>query len=64
MALFTTALDLHGGVLRSGELQGLIVHEMMPALTSSQWKRTPLDGVAVVFFFLLLIMFDILYFLR
>jgi hypothetical protein len=28
MALFTTALDLYGGVLWSGELQGFIVHEM------------------------------------
>jgi hypothetical protein len=30
MALFTTALDLYGGVLRSGELQGFIAHQMMP----------------------------------
>jgi hypothetical protein len=30
MALFTTALGLYGGVLWSGELQGFIVHEMMP----------------------------------
>jgi hypothetical protein len=30
MALFTTALDLYGGVLRlrSGELQGFIIHQM------------------------------------
>jgi hypothetical protein len=33
MALFTTALDLYGGggVLWRGELQGFIVHEMMPS---------------------------------
>jgi hypothetical protein len=30
MALFTTALDLYGGVLWSGELQGFIIHERMP----------------------------------
>ena len=30
MALFTTTLDLYGGVLWSGELQGFIIHEMMP----------------------------------
>jgi hypothetical protein len=29
MALFTTALGLYGGVLWSGELQGLIIHEMV-----------------------------------
>jgi hypothetical protein len=31
MALFTTALGLYGGVLWSGELQGFIIHEMMPS---------------------------------
>jgi hypothetical protein len=31
MALFTTALGLYGGVLWSGELQGFIVHEMVPS---------------------------------
>jgi hypothetical protein len=30
MALFTTALGLYGGVLWSCELQGFIVHEMVP----------------------------------
>jgi hypothetical protein len=30
MALFTTALDLYGGVLWSGELQGFIIHERVP----------------------------------
>jgi hypothetical protein len=30
MALFTTALGLYGGVLRSGELQGFILHERVP----------------------------------
>jgi hypothetical protein len=30
MALVTTTLDLYGGVLWSGELQGFVVHEMMP----------------------------------
>jgi hypothetical protein len=33
--IFTTALGLYGGVLWSGELQGFIVHEMMPS-TSQQ----------------------------
>jgi hypothetical protein len=31
MAVFTTALGLYGGVLWSGELQGFIIHEMVPA---------------------------------
>jgi hypothetical protein len=30
MAFFTTTLGLYGGVLRSGELQGFIIHETMP----------------------------------
>jgi hypothetical protein len=30
MALFTTTLGLYDGVLWSGELQGFIIHEMMP----------------------------------
>jgi hypothetical protein len=30
MALFTTALNLHGGVLWSGELQGFIIPERVP----------------------------------
>jgi hypothetical protein len=30
MALFTTALGLYGGVLWSGELEGFIIHQMMP----------------------------------
>jgi hypothetical protein len=30
MALFTTTSGLYGGVLWSGELQGFILHEMMP----------------------------------
>jgi hypothetical protein len=29
--LFTTALGLYGGVLWSGELQGIVIHEMMPS---------------------------------
>jgi hypothetical protein len=32
MALFTTALGLYGGVLWSGELQGFILHEVMPTM--------------------------------
>jgi hypothetical protein len=36
MALFTTTLDLYGGVLRSGELQGFIIHETMPNYTGSR----------------------------
>jgi hypothetical protein len=34
MALFTTALDLYGGVLWSGELQGFIIHERVPTYTA------------------------------
>jgi hypothetical protein len=30
MAFFTTALDIYGGVLWSGELQGFIVRERVP----------------------------------
>jgi hypothetical protein len=30
VVLFTTALGLYGGVLWSGELQGFIIHEMVP----------------------------------
>jgi hypothetical protein len=36
MALFTTALGLYGGVLWSGELQGFIIHEMVPSHTKDQ----------------------------
>jgi hypothetical protein len=32
MALSTTALGLYGGVLRSGELQGFMKHQMMPTV--------------------------------
>jgi hypothetical protein len=32
MALFTTTLDLYGGVLWSGELQGFIIHETVPTV--------------------------------
>jgi hypothetical protein len=32
MAFFTTALDLYGGVLWSGELQGFIIRERVPTL--------------------------------
>jgi hypothetical protein len=35
MALFTTALGLYGGVLWSGELQGFVIHEMMPICLST-----------------------------
>jgi hypothetical protein len=34
VALFTTALALYGGALWSCELQGFIVHEMMPSFGS------------------------------
>jgi hypothetical protein len=33
MAPFTTTLDLYGGVLWSGELQGFIVHEVIPRIS-------------------------------
>jgi hypothetical protein len=36
MALFTTALGLYGGVLWSGELQGFIIHEMIPTRGAPQ----------------------------
>jgi hypothetical protein len=39
MTLFTTTLDLYGGVLCSGELQGFIIHETMPISTGQ--KRFP-----------------------
>jgi hypothetical protein len=35
MALFTTALDFYGGVLWSGELQGFIIHEMVPTTSAT-----------------------------
>ena len=35
MELFTTTLDLYGGVLWSGELQGFIIQQMMPSLAPS-----------------------------
>jgi hypothetical protein len=47
MALFTTALDLHGGVLWSGELQGFIAHDMMP---SGGRKRSRRIGAPFTFF--------------
>jgi hypothetical protein len=34
MALFTTTLDLYGGVLWSGELLGFIVHEMLMPIST------------------------------
>jgi hypothetical protein len=40
MELFTTALDLYGGVLWSGELQGFIIQQMMP---SSSTKCTSMS---------------------
>jgi hypothetical protein len=36
MARFTTTLDLYGGVLWSGELQGFIIHERVPSKGKSQ----------------------------
>jgi hypothetical protein len=46
MAFFTTALGLNGGVLWSGELQGLIVHEMVPVISYGLWRRdTDLEGI-------------------
>jgi hypothetical protein len=40
MELFTTTLDLYGGVLWSGELQGFIIQQMMP--TAGLWVPLPL----------------------
>jgi hypothetical protein len=31
MVIFTTTLDLYGGVLWSGEFQGFIIHESVPS---------------------------------
>jgi hypothetical protein len=42
MALFTTALGLYGGVLWSCELQGFIVHEMVPTNTNATHSSAPL----------------------
>jgi hypothetical protein len=39
MALFTTALGLYGGVLWSGELQGFIIHQMMPSAVRGNCPR-------------------------
>jgi hypothetical protein len=41
MALFTTALGLYDGVLRSGELQGFIIHERVPTGGLSVVAPTP-----------------------
>jgi hypothetical protein len=41
MALFTTALGLYGGVLWSGELHGLIIHQMMPTTSYQQPVPAP-----------------------
>jgi hypothetical protein len=38
VALFPTALGLYGVVLWSGELQGFIVHEMMPGPGGGSWS--------------------------
>jgi hypothetical protein len=37
MELFTTTLDLYGGVLWSGELQGFIIHERVPIANSQRY---------------------------
>jgi hypothetical protein len=41
MALFPTALDIYSGVLWGGELQGFVIHGMMPALVLPRalWSR-------------------------
>ena len=46
MALFTTALGLYGGVLWSGELQGFIIHQMMPIVES--WQGQAAGAISVV----------------
>ena len=55
MALFTTTLDLYGGVLWSGELQGFIIHQTMPNASASALHiagacrtRLPADNVGHV----------------
>jgi hypothetical protein len=41
MALFTTTLDLYGGVLWSGELQGFIIHQMTPSSVAHHLAALP-----------------------
>jgi hypothetical protein len=41
MELFTTALDLYGGVLWSGELQRFIIQQMMPGYVMQGFTRHP-----------------------
>jgi hypothetical protein len=40
MELFATTLDLYGGVLWSGELQGFIIHERVPRSSSSSRRHS------------------------
>jgi hypothetical protein len=47
MELFTTTLDLYGGVLWSGELQGFIIHERVPTPRANR-QYTPTCGWWVV----------------
>jgi hypothetical protein len=46
MALFTTTLDLYGGVLWSGELQGFIIHQMMPIIAGDMQAMTDVSEMA------------------
>jgi hypothetical protein len=45
MELFTTTLDLYGGVLWSGELQGFIIHERIPNNNKTQNPKRKTRGV-------------------
>jgi hypothetical protein len=47
MELFTTTLDLYGGVLWSGELQGFIIRERVP--TSSGYIDGMMSGEGGIF---------------
>jgi hypothetical protein len=40
MALFTTALGIYGGVLWSDELQGFVIHEVVPTPTTPPASHT------------------------
>jgi hypothetical protein len=54
MELFTTTLDLYGGVLWSGELQGFIIQQMMPIIKNDRAMPNAMPGgfACAGFFFL------------
>jgi hypothetical protein len=46
MELFTTTSGLYGGVLWSGELQGFIIHQMMPTGSAALPRTQEYGGTA------------------